>query len=1010
MISLRGFICPGVPLLLCCLMAAPGAGASTSVAREHWSSLSAALHNDLDLQEYLLAGSPDSSSPGRLSFFSDTLAEFGPSVFQYQPARWGSFDLLALVLDSLSNEPLHRVCRGPGASFQCRRDRQSFSSAIARGWARVAEAVQLWDDSLPVDAASMGRAACKVEKIEEQLQAIAGCGAEALAFNAVDFSMAKDLDVTRLSLPSAPPGFDPSPYLDRPLRSLFLAPSDHAWPIESAVAPPPRVQFRCRTKAARLDFLAALDSSKRLRLFPADRFDHRTACGVFAIPKGLDADRLIIDARPSNLCVPTDVRWLATMGSAFSLLSIELEDHEQLLLTGEDIRDFYHQFVVTADRASQYRLVGFFKPSDLQHLSCFDPSLLQCEAVAAGLRCMAMGDCNAVSIAQASHIGLILSSDIVSWSQLLTLRGPIPRSPCMLGLVIDDVIILEKALRGDRFDPGSCRSRVVASALHRAYYQAGLPRHEKKGFLAATSASFWGADVLGELGVVRPAWSRLVPLVGITSAALDLPALTVSLLEVLAGAWVSVLSFRRRSLCLLEHVYTAQRGRNRSDLVRVHTALRAELFRLCVLAPLVRSDLRAQTSGMVVATDASDRLGAVVWAKVSKALSREMLRHVPVKGLWAKVLSPVNALLRQRGFLDPSLELPGEVYKTNPLWTQFARALQFRLLAVFSRRVRDHINIKELDSCLAAEEALAPFSWESARSLSLVDSQVSLGSLLKGRSSSASLNSRLRSALPGLLFFNLHPYYAYLASADNPADDPTRDRPVRSPAISEPLWLKAAELGQFAELDRFLAQFGLDPLQLQGLDLLQKSFEERDRSPGVPSSPDPGLGVDAPAAFCASPALAAQARNLRSVPRTSALLQSVSRQQLFLSSTARPRAPATPSGPGYLCLYSGSRGVARAAVQVGFAWAVTFDWQHGPQQDLLNPSLQDKIVSAIESGDFAAVGLSPSCPSLCSAMRPAVPVLGFSGRPSSAASACCCKGVVRQWPRFVRRSCPKGPG
>ena len=182
-----------VPLLLCCLMAAPGAGFLLLWLGSTGLALSATLHNDPNLQEYLLAGSPDSSSPGRLSFFSDTLAEFGPSVFQYQPARWGSFDLLALVLDSLSNEPLHRVCRGPGASFQCRRDRQSFSSAIARGWARVAEAVQLWDDSLPVDAASMGRAACKVEKIEEQLQAIAGCGAEALAFNAVDFNMAKDL-------------------------------------------------------------------------------------------------------------------------------------------------------------------------------------------------------------------------------------------------------------------------------------------------------------------------------------------------------------------------------------------------------------------------------------------------------------------------------------------------------------------------------------------------------------------------------------------------------------------------------------------------------------------------------------------------------------------------------------------------------------------------------------------------------------------------------------------------
>ena len=306
------------------------------------------------------------------------------------------------------------------------------------------------------------------------------------------------------------------------------------------------------------------------------------------------------------------------------------------------------------------------------------------------------------------------------------------------------------------------------------------------------------------------------------------------------------------------------------------------------------------------------------------------------------------------------------MYKTNPLWTQFSRALQqFRLLAVFPQRVRDHINIKELDSCLAAEEALAPFSWESARSLSLVDSQVSLGSLIKGRSSSFSLNSRLRSSLPGLLFFNLHPYYAYLASADNPADDPTRDRAVRPPAIPEPSWLQAAELGQFAELDRFLTQFGLDPLQLQGLDLLQKSFEERDRSLGVHCRQDSAPGV-----IHLLPPVSAS-----SVPHT--LSSSVSRQQLLLSHTVNPRAAPTPQGRGYLCLYSRSRGVAKAAVQAGFAWAVTFDWQHGPLQDLLNPSLQAKIISAVEAGDFAAVGFSPSCPSLCSAMRPAVRSLDF---------------------------------
>ena len=229
-----------------------------------------------------------------------------------------------------------------------------------------------------------------------------------------------------------------------------------------------------------------------------------------------------------------------------------------------------------------------------------------------------------------------------------------------------------------------------------------------------------------------------------------------------------------------------------SGLVEATCALRRELVTLCTLAPLIVTDMRAATSGYIVASDASDDLRAFVSASVAYPLARELRRRTPVKGLWSKLLSPSEALLRSHRRLPADRELPGESYRSHPMWTQLARSLRFKKVAVFRRRQSEHINIKELESYLAAEEALCSSVWESSRIISLLDSQVCVGPLLKGRSASFSLNSRLRASLPCLLFFNLHPCYAYIASEDNAADDPTRQRPVRLPVMPEPLWRGSA--------------------------------------------------------------------------------------------------------------------------------------------------------------------------------------------------------------------------
>ena len=96
----------------------------------------------------------------------------------------------------------------------------------------------------------------------------------------------------------------------------------------------------------------------------------------------------------------------------------------------------------------------------------------------------------------------------------------------------------------------------------------------------------------------------------------------------------------------------------------------------------------------------------------------------------------------------------------------------------------------------------------------------------------------------------------------------------------------------------------------------------------------------------------------------------------------RHRSGERPTGPGYLCLFAGNRRVAKAVCREKDCCALTFDWKHGPEQDLANQSLQDAIITALSSGYIVGIGLSPSCPSLSSSQAtPKAPWLPASYRP-----------------------------
>ena len=86
-------------------------------------------------------------------------------------------------------------------------------------------------------------------------------------------------------------------------------------------------------------------------------------------------------------------------------------------------------------------------------------------------------------------------------------------------------------------------------------------------------------------------------------------------------------------------------------------------------------------------------------------------------------------------------------------------------------------------------EAEAAVTYPGHRILNGSDSQVTLGAVLRGRSSSPVLNDELRQSIPTLVGGGLASGGFWIDTHDNVADDPTRHMASREPPDLPPPWL-----------------------------------------------------------------------------------------------------------------------------------------------------------------------------------------------------------------------------
>ena len=828
----------------------------------------------------------------------------------------------------------------------------------------------------------------------------------------------------RVKLPACPT-FVASPYMDRTTADFFENPLHHARVPDPAAERPPFVKILAdsRQKLLLLQALARSGRLEPLSFVPREREDW--GAGLFAVAKDGARDRLVLDARPANELENFPGRWVHTLASAACLGCLNLRPDEVLIMCGTDLQDCFYQFKATPERLVRNHLACKLTLSEAAFVFGRPADSFQAPGgfVWCGLSSLAMGDSSACEFAQCSHLGVLAQARVVHAGELLVQAAAPPRGLLSVGLVIDDLIVLQRclALQLPFFAENPGRSEA-STRLRRAlagYDSARLRYSDKKTFEDKTQASFWGVDCCGVSGLIRANPARYWPLVLITVRVLQLGLATRSLLESLLGSWVSVFMLRRRMLSLVELCFAAVRGGTAQSILRLSPELKAELASFVCLGHLAVVDLRAQPLTTVIASDASSSWQAAVSAEVALPVVEEFQRHSLQRGAWTKLLAPPSAWLKEHNLLQPEAELPGDFeFVANPVAECLARVPQYktRWRRQYTRRM--HINVAELGAYLHEEARLAGRVL-SGRPLCALDSQVCLGALVKGRSASWILNCRLRASLAPLLGSRLFPSFLFFPSALNPADDPTRHAEVRAPSMRKPAWWTSLEEGEVGPFEAFLAAL---PPKVQG----SEAFEQDDllllggsRPAALQSNRERGLSsvlvrsrrratrseVSRPRlvqqVVCGSAAVGADA------PSWLPGLQAFPIRQFLCSA----KTPLNLAVPGVLELSPARRSISRALLRYGAPWVLTFDSQRSAAEDLSSVDLRARLEALLRSGAFSAVGGLPSASSFSRAIRPPVRSrshpLGLWDFSSFVRAKVSADNVLAKWFLHIRSLCVK---
>lgn len=517
----------------------------------------------------------------------------------------------------------------------------------------------------------------------------------------------------RVSLPTAPGTVELLSILPPKLAQTYERPNDSLFrpPAERPRAP------RTKLHAEQSEWEKVVTRMKDAGMLGFTTRP-KVVCGVFAVPKDEMVDRLIIDARPANsVFVEPDPVKLPTPDL---LANLCVDPSRRLFVAKVDLDNFYHRlrlpewmrpyFALPPVRASAIGLADEF--------GC-DTMVYPCCAT------LPMGWSHSVLLAQLAHEHVLNTLTSLSPAGRITETNDSVVDRLRHQVYIDDLNIFG-------YDVDEVR-HVQDEYIHVVESLGLIVKPTKVVRPTSAGVECVGLEVDGEAHTVGVSAAKLERLREDTFVALSAESMTGHDLSRLVGRWTWAALACRPALSVFSAVYRfieCAAGRT----FRVWNSVRNELWTMMGLCPLLFTDIGSDWFERVVATDASDTGQGVV----------------------TTVADPSDVT---------SAEAAVEVAEQNDWYT-----------IVSSRwRAPEHINVLELRALTTAVRWVCSHpSAMGHRILILSDSQVVIGAVSKGRSSSPALLRRLRHLTTWVLAAGLRLKLLWIPTASNPADGPSR--------------------------------------------------------------------------------------------------------------------------------------------------------------------------------------------------------------------------------------------
>ena len=515
----------------------------------------------------------------------------------------------------------------------------------------------------------------------------------------------------------------------RCIRSLPLAKPSHPIP-------------KARVFASHTEYIRLL-----LRMLPIHMVSFTTTPivinGLFGVPKDDGNIRLIVDGRPANVVFDDSPHVELPTPDLIAKLTVA-NPNTKLFVAKSDLSDFFYRFSIPIWMRPYFALPPVLAEEvGMDSVYGIGTRIYPCLTV------LAMGWSHSVYVAQSIHEHLLNTNcPSLPPANRITRTSDLVIDRLRHAVYVDDLIMVGT----DQHE----QSRALTHYLD-VTTTCGLPaKPSKVVWPCATGVDCLGMHLHGTGLTVGVRPDKLHRLCMMTQQVMMADECTGIEMASIVGSWAWAMLVARPALSIFSSVYRFIQCAG-SRPFRVWPSVVRELTNAIHVAPLLYAHIGTPTSWFdrVIAVDASlDGLGVCA------------TRDVHVHDVMAASSHSGVIHIDSRDDVVESL-------LDRPLLTA-----RWSTIVAAPWRITDsheHINSLEMRSVSTAIRWVlsSPISIRS-RLLLLSDSQVVVGALSKGRTSSFSLLCRVRPVCAFLLASGIQLYARWVASADNPADAPSR--------------------------------------------------------------------------------------------------------------------------------------------------------------------------------------------------------------------------------------------